>query len=175
MVEEVPGLELAGCRREAERAGRGGGGMSVFFGDVGRPFCLVMRLGFTGEGGPGAAVAGFGVVDGVVDFVVAVVFNGLGRTKLCRRAATVDPDEDACSNWEDVFCGGRMPRSGSRVSWGFWSREEVADRPSRMGNWLLSRDEVLSLLVGSEDGACVDEFVAGVPFSVLVRAPLTES
>lgn len=101
VVEEVPGLDLAGCRREADRTGRGGGGMSVFFGDVGRPFCLVVRLGFTGEGGPRAAVVG--VVEGAVSFVAVVDFNGLGRTKLCRRAAIVEADEGGCSDGREIF------------------------------------------------------------------------
>lgn len=45
-------LERVGCLREDERTGRAGGGMSVFFGATGSPFCcLTVSLRLTGDVG----------------------------------------------------------------------------------------------------------------------------
>jgi len=50
----VPVFAVGGCLREDDRVGRGGGGMSAFFGDGGRPNCCFLRMSscLTGELGP---------------------------------------------------------------------------------------------------------------------------
>jgi hypothetical protein len=65
----VPALRVGGCLREDDRVGRGGGGMSVFFGDGGRPGCrLTMSSCLTVDVGPRPSVLALvGIPPGLTD------------------------------------------------------------------------------------------------------------
>lgn len=102
-MDGVLELEAAGCLREADRASRGGGGISVFFGDKGRPFCLADVSIFFGDKGRPFCLEGIscligddrlgatvGLLDEVeVGFRGAEGFSGLGLIRLWRRVIPV--------------------------------------------------------------------------------------
>lgn len=160
-------LGAAGCLREADRASRGGGGISVFFGDKGRPFCLEGISCLTGDDGLGATVGLLDEAD--VGFRGAEGFSGLGLIRLWRRVIPV-------FSWAGCDCGALsealLVLCATRGSDGCCKREGLVARPSsRTGKRLLLRVTRFSVLVAAlEDVLVADVEVvdAGLPVVVVV-------
>ena len=159
-------LEAASCLREADRPRRGGGGISVFFGDKGRPFCLASSC-LTGDDGLGAIGVLRDAVEVIVGFRGTDGFRGLGLIRLWRRVMPVA----SCVDW---FCSGCCPFSAGllalweiRLSDCCCSRGDLVARPSsRIGRRLLDRVTTFSLPVAVVEAvpvAAVEVVGAGLP------------